>query len=63
MASSSSKKRKREAADTSGGVTFRLSDQPRSQIGPVLGKPFGDLTCKVMPGDTGGEETDCSDSS
>ena len=38
MASSSSKKRKREAVETPEGITFRLDDQPASQVGPVLGK-------------------------
>ncbi|KIM90013.1 hypothetical protein PILCRDRAFT_812811 [Piloderma croceum F 1598] len=36
MASSSSKKRKREAVDTSKGISFALAEQPVSQIGPVL---------------------------
>jgi hypothetical protein len=35
---SPSKKRKREALDTSESVPFRLADQPVSQLGPVLGK-------------------------
>lgn len=36
--SSSSKKRKREAVDSTESVSFALSDQPLSQLGPILGK-------------------------
>jgi DNA-directed RNA polymerase I subunit RPA49 len=42
MASSSSKKRKREAVDTSKSISFALADQPASQIGPVLGEEMSD---------------------
>lgn len=38
MASSFSKKRKREEVDSTKSVSFALSDQPLSQLGPVLGK-------------------------
>jgi hypothetical protein len=38
MTSSTSKKRKRDDITDNEGISFRLSNQPASQLGPVLGE-------------------------